>query len=70
MVSLMGFNGGLSFLVRSWTNMETSLGAAARVKGFVEKTPSENRPSEKLQLPKEWPSKGAVEVAGITAAYK
>lgn len=50
--------------------METSLGAAARIKGFVENTPSENRTSEKLQLPKEWPSKGAVEVAGITAAYK
>lgn len=70
MVTLMGFNGGLSFLVKSWSNMETSLGAAARVRDFVQNTPSENKPSEQLKLPKEWPSKGAIDVVGVTATYK
>lgn len=70
MVNLMQYNGCLSFLVRSWTNMETSLGAAARVRSFVQDTPSENSPSEKMDPPQDWPSKGSVDVTNVTAAYK
>lgn len=56
MVSLMGFNTSLFRVVSSWTNMETSLGAAARMCAFVRDTPSESCPTENQAPPREWPS--------------
>ncbi|KAJ5209119.1 ABC transporter integral membrane type 1 [Penicillium cf. viridicatum] len=42
--NILGFNQLLSYFITSWTTLETSLGAIARVKSFVETTPCENQP--------------------------
>ncbi len=70
MIGLMSFNGSLYGIVMAWTKMETSLGAAARVRTFVRETPDENLPGESLLPAKGWPTTGDVEVAGIHASYK
>ncbi|PWI66156.1 hypothetical protein PCL_05374 [Purpureocillium lilacinum] len=70
MIGLMSFNGSLYGIVMAWTKMETSLGAAARVRTFVRDTPDENLPGESSLPAKSWPTTDDVEVAGIHASYK
>ena len=47
---IVTFNSSLGFLLTFWTMLETSLGAIARLKGFQERTKSEDRPEETLCL--------------------
>jgi ATP-binding cassette, subfamily C (CFTR/MRP), member 1 len=43
MVNLISFNVTLRYVIDSWTNLETSLGAIARLKWFMNSTPDENK---------------------------
>lgn len=71
MVNLMNFNGGLQHLVIAWTKMETSLGAAARVRSFARDTPSENTSDHKrYDAPPNWPMRGAISIGSVTSSYK
>ncbi|KAI1135027.1 ABC transporter [Hypoxylon sp. FL0543] len=56
-------------LIESWTNLEISLGAIARIKSLEEEVPSEDQPSETSVPPETWPSLGAVEFRSLTASY-
>lgn len=57
-------------LVESWTSLEISLGAIARLKSTVEHTPSEDKLWENLSPEERWPSSGAIEVENVTVSYK
>ncbi|KAE9983445.1 hypothetical protein EG328_009937 [Venturia inaequalis] len=67
--NIISFNQSLSSLVNSWTSLETSLGAIARVKSFAATTPSENKPTNTSSPPPEWPTSGAVEFRNISVQY-
>jgi hypothetical protein len=67
--NVFGFNKSISTLVTSWTSLETSLGAVARVKTFAEMTPSENKPGENCEPPSEWPASGSIEINCVSATY-
>jgi ATP-binding cassette subfamily C (CFTR/MRP) protein 1 len=67
--NILSFNKSLSSLVTSWTSLETSLGAIARVKSFTETTPSENKPGEDFLPHQSWPGSGAVEIRGVSIVY-
>ena len=67
--NVLAFNQSLSLLVTSWTNLETSLGAIARVKGFEAQTTPEEKPGETVIPPESWPDQGAVTFHDVTAAY-
>lgn len=69
LVSIMSFNVNLAVAIMTWTGIETSLGAIARIKSFVEGTDSENLPREVQQVPREWPANGKIEVSNVSAAY-
>lgn len=62
-------NSTLLKLVRSWTNMEISLGAVARLKGVETNTLAEEQEGERLLPPETWPSAGAIEFENVKAAY-
>ena len=68
--NIITFNMCLSQLVTSWTQLETSLGAIARVKSFEEQTAIEARPGEDTQPPMDWPSRGNVEIRHASASYE
>ncbi|KAK1994915.1 P-loop containing nucleoside triphosphate hydrolase protein [Colletotrichum falcatum] len=72
MVSLMGLNSSLSRLISSWTNLETSLGAIARLRDFVRDTPREDGAGaqDSPPVPQGWPSSGAISLESIDAGYK
>jgi ATP-binding cassette subfamily C (CFTR/MRP) protein 1 len=69
LVNILQFNSTLSFLIRKWTQLETSIGAVARVKSFEANTLSENGPLEVNLPPSEWPTRAKVEFRDVTAAY-
>ncbi|KDE77651.1 multidrug resistance-associated protein/mitoxantrone resistance protein, ABC [Aspergillus oryzae 100-8] len=59
----------LSLFITSWTTFETSLGVIARVKSFVETTPSEFRDGEIPESPVSWPEEGAIHIQGLSLSY-
>lgn len=70
MVNVISFNFTLSAVITQWTQLETSLGAIARLKWFMANTPNENRPEEIQEPPSDWPAHGLIELENVSAAYK
>ena len=58
-------------LIQSWTMLEISLGAIARIKSFSEDTPTElaQTTGEHREPSLTWPSQGAVEFRDVSVAY-
>ncbi|KAG8156791.1 hypothetical protein KVR01_013396 [Diaporthe batatas] len=69
LVSLMSFGENLSGIVIFYTQLETSIGAIARLKTFSDSVKPEDRDEENVTPPEQWPSKGVVELKGVSAAY-
>ncbi|KAL6806010.1 P-loop containing nucleoside triphosphate hydrolase protein [Trichoderma sp. SZMC 28012] len=71
MYSALGFSGSLANFISSWTSLETSLGAIARLKEFMQVTPQEIEPSEDTLLnpSTSWPSRGQIDWQNIEAFY-
>ncbi len=57
-------------LVSSWTSMETSLGAIARLKDIEEHTVQEDQPWEKVVPEGNWPARGSVTLENFAAGYR
>ncbi|OKL58600.1 hypothetical protein UA08_06380 [Talaromyces atroroseus] len=67
---VLTLNQSLAQMIRSWTMLETSIGAVSRVRDFVTGTPSELRSlTTPSRVEPEWPSHGAIEFAGVTVSY-
>ncbi|KAI0837465.1 P-loop containing nucleoside triphosphate hydrolase protein [Hypoxylon sp. FL0890] len=67
LVLTLQFNGLLIQTIQSWTKLEASIGAVARVQQFVAETPLE---LSGTQIPSDtWPERGAVEFRNINIAY-
>lgn len=64
------FSETLEDLVISWTDLEASIGAIARVKRFLEDTEIEDDANCTTILPHSWPSVGTVEFESLSAAYE
>lgn len=70
MINIIGFNNSLSRMINSWTNIETSLGAVARLRDFVRDTPKEDSSPDLPDPPSDWPRSGAIELKSVTATYQ
>ncbi|QGA17136.1 hypothetical protein EYB26_004806 [Talaromyces marneffei] len=76
-LNVITFSQSLSMIIRNWTDLETSIGAIARIREFVTTTENENRPHEVLPLPdggsdgtsRPWPPTGAIDFHNVSAAY-
>jgi ABC-type multidrug transport system fused ATPase/permease subunit len=67
LVLTLQFNSLLIQTMQSWTKLETSIGAVARVKRFVEETPQEEGGAPVRSV--SWPERGAVEIHHLSAAH-
>ncbi len=67
--AVVGFNSYLSLFMVSWTQLETSLGAVARVKNFEKTTISEDKAQETFIPGDHWPENGAIEFKNVSASY-
>ncbi|KAH8201947.1 hypothetical protein TruAng_003860 [Truncatella angustata] len=70
LVIVMMFNKTLMSVVQYWTSLETSVGAVARIKQYVELTKSEDRSDRIPQtIPQNWPSSGAIKFSNLVASH-
>jgi ABC-type multidrug transport system fused ATPase/permease subunit len=69
---ILTFNQSHTQAIKSWTMLETSIGAVSRVQNFVQNTPSENnRRSSSQPVPgHDRPSRGAIRFESVTAGYR
>ena len=70
MISILALNTELSELVNNWADLETSLGAIARLRSFLKDTPKEDEPSRDGLTSENWPSTGLIELKSVSAAYR
>ncbi|KAI1500381.1 ATPase-like protein [Biscogniauxia marginata] len=69
LVTLMTFGDVLNYIIRWWTQLETSIGAVSRLKNFSEKVRPEDQDGEDIVPPPEWPLRGVIEIRGVSASY-
>ncbi len=73
LVMMMDLGQTLADFVQFWTQLETSLGAVARIKRFHDDTPSELSPGVAAGSPPPaelWPAEGAVRFDNVSLTYK
>ena len=66
---ILNFNTSLQGLMQFWTQVETSLGAIARLKSFEAATLPEDKPEETLIPNADWPTTGSIEFHNVSASY-
>ena len=69
LIALMSFGDNLTWIIRMWTTMETSIGAVSRLKSFSETVKPEDQEGEDTVPPKDWPQKGEIQIRGVSASY-
>lgn len=69
LLNVIMFSQSIKLLVTYWTNLETHIGAIARVKVFSETVKPEDLPTENNAVPATWPSQGSIEFKDVSAAY-
>ncbi|KAJ0271195.1 hypothetical protein CBS470a_013231 [Colletotrichum nupharicola] len=68
LVMIIGFSEVLARLIQSWTKLESSIGAVARVRRFVSDTETESA-AGRWTPPVNWPQTGAVTFSDVVASY-
>ena len=67
--SIVNFNFSLGMFMMFWTQMETSLGAIARLKSFETEAVSEHKEEETFVPGQDWPTLGSIEFRNVSASY-
>lgn len=70
LVNMMSMGDDLKAVIISWSALETSLGAVARVKHFAETTPSEVSAAETDSPNNEWPESGSLIMKSLYLRYE
>ena len=71
LVTLLKFSDDLARIISDWTNLETSVGALARIREFIEKTPKQTNPSgDAGGIPDNWPASGHINIQNLVARYR
>jgi len=69
LITLMNFGDNLTYLVMTYTLLETSIGAIARLRNFSAKVLPENLDGEDVRPPREWPLQGGIRIDNVSASY-
>ncbi|KAG9646246.1 P-loop containing nucleoside triphosphate hydrolase protein, partial [Aureobasidium melanogenum] len=70
LTQIISFTTNLKYLIMFWTQLESSLGAVARIRQFEKETVAEDQESETHEPPFSWPSQGSIEISNLSAKYK
>ncbi|RVX70090.1 hypothetical protein B0A52_06262 [Exophiala mesophila] len=69
LLSAVSLSNSLTELVKTWTSLETSVGAISRLQEFARTTESEHKPLEVQTVRPTWPENGEVDFRGFEASY-
>ncbi|KAH0400493.1 P-loop containing nucleoside triphosphate hydrolase protein, partial [Aureobasidium melanogenum] len=67
LINIMDIGPILEMLVVAWTQLETSMGAIARMKEFIESTPEEEQ--GKVNPPSDWMTESSITITNLEASY-
>lgn len=70
LTQIISFTTNLKYLIMFWTQLESSLGAVARIRKFEKETVAEDQETETHDPPFAWPSRGSIEISNLSAKYK
>jgi ABC-type multidrug transport system fused ATPase/permease subunit len=70
LISLLTFSEFMSAVIKSYTSLETSLGAVSRLRSFSETVATENMPGEDIEPPETWPQNGHIQIDKVSASYE
>lgn len=70
LVTLMTFGDVLNYIIRWYTQIETSIGAVTRLKNFSQNVKPESKEGEDIVPPGEWPPRGEIRISGVSASYE
>ncbi|KAI4745287.1 multidrug resistance-like protein [Aureobasidium sp. EXF-12298] len=69
-LTIISFTSNIKLLIMFWTQLESSLGAVARIRQFEKEIVAEDQETETHDPPFDWPSQGAIEISNLSAKYK
>ncbi|OAA38788.1 ABC transporter [Cordyceps fumosorosea ARSEF 2679] len=69
LVMNMTFSSTLMRMMKTWTTMESSVGAVARVKNFITERESEDNTAGTVEVAQDWPMTGRIEFKDLVAAH-
>ncbi|THX05327.1 multidrug resistance-like protein [Aureobasidium pullulans] len=69
LTQIISFTTNVKFLIMFWTQLESSLGAVARIRQFEKDTIAEDQPEETHDPPFDWPSRGSISINSLSAKY-
>ncbi|GAQ10891.1 hypothetical protein ALT_8212 [Aspergillus lentulus] len=70
LLNVILFSQSIKLLVTFWTNLETHIGSIVRIRSFTETVSSEDMPTEKDDVPPNWPWGGDIEFKSVSAEYR
>jgi len=70
LTQIISFTSNIKLLIMFWTQLESSLGAVARIRQFEKEVVAEYQEIETHDPSFNWPSQGAIEISGLSAKYK
>ncbi|GFF96656.1 metal resistance protein YCF1 [Aspergillus udagawae] len=70
LLNVILFSQSIKLLVTFWTNLETHIGSIVRIRSFTENVSSEDSPTEKEDVPPNWPWGGDIEFKSVSAEYR
>lgn len=68
--TLIGFGENISGIVTYYTQLETFIGAVARLKTFNETVDPEDKEEENIIPDEQWPQSGVIELRCVSAQYE
>ncbi|KAG9253072.1 ABC transporter [Emericellopsis atlantica] len=70
LITLMNFGDMLASMVIAYTQLETSIGAVARLRSFASSTPVLSEPENQYPPEANWPQYGNIKIENVSASYK
>ncbi|KAI1275205.1 putative ATP-binding cassette transporter [Xylaria sp. FL0933] len=68
-LNLVTLGTGLTNFIASWTSLETSLAAIARIEAFERDTPAEPKVADPVEVSADWPERGDLKFENLHAGY-
>ncbi|KAK0382845.1 hypothetical protein NLU13_9940 [Sarocladium strictum] len=69
LLSLLNFSTVLFMLIRSYTRLETCIGAVNRLRTFSATVKPEDQPGEDVVPPLSWPEEGRIDICHVSASF-
>ncbi|KAG9688411.1 P-loop containing nucleoside triphosphate hydrolase protein, partial [Aureobasidium melanogenum] len=70
LTQIISFTTNLKYLIMFWTQLESSLGAVARIRQFEKETVAEDQETETHDPSFDWPTRGSIKISNLSAKYK